>query len=388
MHRSPLRFLAALALPLLAAGTAAAQGPPDSGAFVVRLGNDTVAVEEFARTGDRVRGRQVVRTPRTQLREYTGTLRADGTLSGFEIAFRNPGQAQPSARAVVEFGADSATVRLTRGDSTQTFRMAAPAGSLPFLGYSVALYELPLARAAAAGADSMAAAMVPIGGPDPMPLAVRRTGQGEYAVTNIAGSSRARTDARGRLLAWDGSATTLKIVAERIPAVALDSLAAVFAAREQAGRGFGQASPRDSVTARVGAATVRVDYHRPSMRGRRVFGGVVPWGELWRTGANAATQLRTDRDLVVGGTRVPAGSYTLWTIPGEREWTLVINRRTGQWGTEHDPAQDLARVPMRVERTAAPVEQFTIAVEPGPAGGVLALTWENTRASVPLAPAP
>ncbi|HEV2146687.1 MAG TPA: DUF2911 domain-containing protein [Longimicrobiaceae bacterium] len=389
MRPSPLRLLTGLAVPLLAAhpAPAAAQTPPDSGAYVIRLGSDTVAVEEFTRTGDRIRGRQVVRTPRTQLREYAGTLGPDGTLSSFEIAFRNPGQEQPFMRGVAELGGDSATVRVTRGDSTQTFRMAASAGAIPFLGYSVALYELPLARAAATRADSLAVAMVPIGGPNPLALTVRRTGEGEYAVSNIAGVNRARTDARGRLLAWDGSGSTLKIVAERVPGVALDSLTAAFAAREQAGRGFGQASPRDSVTARVGDATVAVSYSRPSMRGRRVFGGMVPWGEVWRTGANQATHLRTDRDLTIGGARVPAGSYTLWTIPGEREWTLVINRQTGQWGTEYDPAQDLVRVPMQTERVAAPVEQFTIAVEPRGGQSVLALTWENTRAWVPVAPA-
>lgn len=209
-----LRSLAAAGLPLLLAlcpAAAAAQGSPASGAYVVRLGSDTVAVEEFTRTADSIRGRLVVRVPRTQLREYSGALRPDGTLSRFSVAFRAPGDAQPTMRGEVEFGADSATVRVMRGDSTQTFRVAAGAGAIPLVSYSVGLYELPLVRAAGARLDSLRLALVPVGNSAAVPSVVKRTGSGQYTVSNMAGTSRVRADARGRLLAWDGSATTLKI---------------------------------------------------------------------------------------------------------------------------------------------------------------------------------
>lgn len=392
MHASSIlrpRALAAAGLPLLLAlgpAPASAQGTPATAAYVVRLGSDTIAVEEFTRTADSIRGRQVVRSPRTQIREYSGALRPDGTLSSFAVAFRTPGDAQPSMRGTVEFAADSATVRVMRGDSTQTYRVAAAVGAIPLVSYSVGLYELPLARAAGSRLDSLRVALVPVGNSAAVPSTIRRTGSGQYTVANVAGSNRVRVDAQGRLLAWDGSASTLKIVTERAPRVALDSLAAAFAARDGAGRGFGTASPRDSLQARVGEATVSVNYGRPSLRGRPQA-QLLPAGQVWRTGANQATHLRTDRDLVIGGARVPAGAYTLWTIPGEREWTLIVNKQTGQWGTVYDAAQDLARVPMRVERASTPVETFAIAVEPQGAGSVLALTWGTVRATVPVAPA-
>lgn len=143
------------------------------------------------------------------------------------------------------------------------------------------------------------------------------------------------------------------------------------------------ASPRDTAEMRYGNDRIYVDYGRPYMRGRTIMGGLVPYGRVWRTGANAATTLVTPRDLRIGGTAVPAGTYTLYTLPGENEWQLIINRQTGQWGTEYDQAQDLARIPMQVERLAQPVEQFTIEFEPG-SGNVfnLNLRWENTRAWV------
>ena len=145
------------------------------------------------------------------------------------------------------------------------------------------------------------------------------------------------------------------------------------------------ASPRDTAEARVADRRIYVDYGRPYMRGRTIMGGLVPYGQVWRTGANAATTFVTEADLRIGGTNVPAGTYTLYTLPGESAWQLIVNRQTGQWGTEYDPAQDLARIPMRVERTGAPVEQFTITLQPASENAVdLVMEWESTRASVPM----
>lgn len=145
------------------------------------------------------------------------------------------------------------------------------------------------------------------------------------------------------------------------------------------------ASPRDTARGTVGGAELMVDYGRPYMRGRTIMGGLVPYGRVWRTGANDATHLMTSSALRIGGTTVPAGTYTLYTLPGEDGWQLIVNRQTGQWGTQYDEGTDLARIPMRVSRLDAPVEQLTFRIEPqGDGSGVLALEWENTRAEVPF----
>jgi hypothetical protein len=146
--------------------------------------------------------------------------------------------------------------------------------------------------------------------------------------------------------------------------------------------------PRDVARAEVAGATVTVDYGRPSMRGRRIFGGLVPYGQIWRTGANEATAFRTSADLEIGGVRVPAGSYTLYSLLREGsggavgEWTLIINRQTGQWGTEYDQGRDLARIPMRVTSLERPIEQFTVRITPesGARTGRLLMMWESTQA--------
>ncbi len=129
--------------------------------------------------------------------------------------------------------------------------------------------------------------------------------------------------------------------------------------------------------------TVTIKYSRPSMRGRKIFGGLVPFGQVWRTGANAATSLKTDVDLTIGGANVPAGSYTLYTLPGPTSWKLIINKQTGQWGTEYSQGQDLARVEMKVDQLPSGMETFTVSLDKtSGSSAMLKLDWENTVASV------
>lgn len=138
-------------------------------------------------------------------------------------------------------------------------------------------------------------------------------------------------------------------------------------------------SPPARAEATISGKKITVDYSAPSMRGRKIMGELVPYGKVWRTGANAATTLTTAADLMIGSLHVPAGKYTLYTIPGEKEWTLIVNKQTGQWGMSYDEAQDLGRVKLKVAPVKDPVETFAIGI-----GDTLSLTWENTKAWVPV----
>jgi Protein of unknown function (DUF2911) len=145
-----------------------------------------------------------------------------------------------------------------------------------------------------------------------------------------------------------------------------------------------RASPHETVKATIDGANVSVTYGRPYMKGRKIFGGIVPYGQVWRTGADEATILETDKALMFGPLHVNPGKISLYSLITDKTWTLVLNKQTGQWGTEYTQGQDLGRVPMRVETLSAPVEQFTITVEKNPAGkgGVIVLQWETTKASL------
>lgn len=145
-------------------------------------------------------------------------------------------------------------------------------------------------------------------------------------------------------------------------------------------------SPRGAEEIAVGPGKMRVEYGRPFAKGRKIFGGLVPWGKVWRTGANEATSLTTDVDVTLGTVPLPRGSYTLYTLPGEKEWLLIVNRQTGQWGTEYDPKLDVARIPMRSATRPDHLEVMTISFLPEDAyRGTLRLSWEKRTLSVPYA---
>jgi hypothetical protein len=151
-----------------------------------------------------------------------------------------------------------------------------------------------------------------------------------------------------------------------------------------------RASPHADVTATLAGKKVTVSHGRPYMKGRAIFGGLVPWGEVWRTGADEATTFTTEADVVIGGLKVPKGEYALFTIPTEKQWTLVLNKTAKQWGAfSYKQADDLGRTEMTVSKAGAPVEQFTISLTPeGSSSATLKMAWDNTVASVPIKVAP
>jgi Protein of unknown function (DUF2911) len=129
--------------------------------------------------------------------------------------------------------------------------------------------------------------------------------------------------------------------------------------------------------------TISVDYSSPRAKGRKIFGGLVPFGQEWRTGANEATTFVTTANLTIGGAAVPAGKYTLYTIPGEKGWKMMINKQTGQWGTEYDAQQNLLQADMTVSAVDA-VENFTISFHEMGQGCHLYVDWEKTRATIEI----
>jgi hypothetical protein len=355
----------------------------DSGAFVVRLGTDTVSVEKYTRTATQLRGEYVIRTPRSVHRIYTIDLNRDGTIARFELVTHNIGgdPGPMETRQSVEFAGDTAVMRSPRGDSTVTQRLAVPRGTFPYQFYVMGLMEQIGRYARGVGKDSvrftaLASASQTSGG------SVKKRGgdtlvfmfdEGQLAGV---GPFTFRLDPQGRLTWLTGKGSTLQVEAQRVPSVNIAQAGPSFASRP-----LGQLSPRDTVRASVGDADVWIDYSRPMKRGRVIFGDVVPLNTVWRTGANAATQLNTTADLVIGGATVPAGKYTLWTLPTANGWKVIINKQTGQWGTVYDAQQDLVRVDANVETLATPLEQLTIALD----AGALTIGWDRTKVSVPVA---
>jgi hypothetical protein len=163
-------------------------------------------------------------------------------------------------------------------------------------------------------------------------------------------------------------------------------LAAVFG-RPAYGQ-FGRSkytSPAENVTATIGGDPINIEYYAPSMHGRKIMGELVPFGVVWCTGANWATKITTQANLQMGSLKLPAGSYSIWTLPNQNEWTLIINKQTGQFHLNYDSSQDFGRTKMNLKTLAAPVETFKIELRPDEGNkGTLALLWETTEASIPF----
>ena len=162
--------------------------------------------------------------------------------------------------------------------------------------------------------------------------------------------------------------------------IALAALA--FAASASAQR---YTSPPTTASAVIAGDHITVDYYAPSMHGRKIMGDLVPYGEVWCTGANWATKITTEVDLDINGLKLPKGSYSLWTLPNEKQWMLIFNKETGQFHMNYDENRDFARVKMNLKTLPSPVETFKITLEStGGNKGTLSLLWENTDAWVPI----
>jgi hypothetical protein len=144
-------------------------------------------------------------------------------------------------------------------------------------------------------------------------------------------------------------------------------------------------SPPTSVSATIAGDQINIEYYAPSMHERKIMGGLVPYGVVWCTGANWATKITTQANLKIGDLKLPAGSYSIWTLPNQNEWILIINKQTGQFHLNYDSSQDFGRTKMNLKALAAPVETFKIELRSdGGNKGTLALLWETTEASIPF----
>lgn len=367
-------------------GSPTAAAATSTGAYVVTLGTDTLMVESYSRTPNHLIGDIVQRQPATLVSHYDVTIGADGMPVRVDLQTRRadgtPVPNRPRSVAVLYQG-DTVVTQIQM--DTTIVRKVAARGVFPYLTGSYALYQLPLGKLRASGSDSTTIPFLGIGSPQVSPFPAKLVGTDSARVYYFGSPQLLRVSPTGEVLGVDANRTTSKLNAKRVAGVDIGALAREFAARDAAGKGLGaQASPRDTVNADVAGAHVWVDYGRPALRGRDVWAAGVLGDTIWRTGANAATQIRSDKDLVINGQTIPAGMYTLWTRAVGGSYELIFNKQTGQWGTEYHADRDQLRVPLAVTTLPAPVDRFTIAVVPAGSGGALQLQWGTKQLAVPF----
>jgi hypothetical protein len=391
--RRAARFLAGL-LVVVAPSTAIAQAPGtkttlDTAVFVTRLGSDTLVIERVIRSPRRVEAEVAMRVPRTTRTMYVLELSPAGALERMEaVTFdATAGGTTPTRREVITRVGDSLRIESKLGEPRPVRTVAADANALPFIDMVHWPYEIALMRFRASGVPEA---------PQPLLTGARvstfklaRVGGDSMTITHpTRGTMRLSVDAAGRLMALDAGATTRKLTVERRPWMSIDDVVRRWVAQDAAGRGVGALSGRARTTGTVSGATISLDYGTPSKRGRTIWGALVPFGVVWRTGANEATHFETDGDLVFGtgahALSVPAGRYTLFSVPEPDGGWLIVNRQTGQAGTAYDPSQDLGRVRLSTRPLPAPVETFTIKAEAEGGANLLRLQWDGSERVVPF----
>ncbi len=351
--------------------------------FVTKLGVDTIAVESFKTASSSVQGTSVVRVPKTVTRTFSMTLDNAGLPESFSLT---TGPADGGSQIVREYRYydDSIVVVTTQNGSSKSTTINVAGRPFPFFANLFGVWDYAIKHALQSPRTREVSMLV-------------GTRESKYTVDGLApgklelisppngfGPLYATVDSAKGLMAFDLTPTTDKFIAERVPSLDVDAITKSFASEEQQGKGLGTLSPRDTARTSLDGAEVLVDYGRPSMRGRTIFGGVVPWNTVWRLGANAATQLVTSKTLRFGSVKVQPGTYSLFALPSESGWKLIINKQHGQWGTVYDSTQDLGRVPLKTEQLNEPVDQFTFSVEVHEKSGLLSFEWERTEELIPF----
>ena len=392
------RFLFAVLL-LEACSTAQ---PAERYGFVARLGNDTVSLESVTRTGNTVTSDEVDRFPVLRQRHTEITLSPNGGIAHLVMDITTPSEPTGQRHRRVEADVKGDTVHLSKRDSTGVKSYTFPNGggiTMAHLPQMYSLYELYFAAALRHLAEQQKG----VGDTaqlrqfyidrefDRFPLhggIVKQTANDRAEIEHdwLAGTGVATLDSNRHLVHYSGAGTTYKVEVERLATPPdVSPVFTHFAALEAKNGGARQLSVRDTTRATVGAASFTVDYSRPLARGRQLIGSIIPYDEVWRTGANAATQFSTSAPITLAGIQVPAGTYTLWTVPRKDGAELIVNKQIKQWGTSYDRAQDLARAKLVTETNATPVEEFTISiVKADDHHGTLAMEWGPFRWTAPI----
>lgn len=383
----------ALLLPLTARFAAPAN---EQASFVTTLGRDTVVVESFTRTAQRLTGDIVVRVPSTMLCHYELDLGSAGNVTRSVLDVKPVGTNGPERRVTLDYVGDSLRIdadsagqheKVTRAVEKNAYpQFMTGFGSSYGLYSSLGVYEVLLAQLGA-NFDSVTIPSIDMqsGRTVKRDFVKRSPTKVDADYFRIAWTHLTLSDS-GQIVSADASETTEKTQTQRTAYIDPQKVAKQFASDDKSGKGLGVASPSVTEKATLGGKLVVILYSSPRKRNRTILGTVVPYDQVWRTGANQSTTLVTDAGFDVGGTSFPAGSYSVWTLPKkDGSVDLIINGQYGQWGTDYDKSRDVAHVPMKVSTASKPQENFTIDITPTNGNtGEIKIAWDTFVWTVPI----
>ncbi len=382
-----LAFSIGLALSLQGCGDLVEPVGAEQNQLITLLGADTIAIEQYRRHEQTVDAKVLFLVPKTTLVKYRLNLDDSFRLSELTEQYLYPHFLDRDSvvrERKLRFQSDSIlvidtkTIRRINKAEVKTVR-----NTLPFLDLVHWPYEVIIQKMEERGLEILDQPL--LSGHRTLHFEVRKTAADSFIIRHPSrGNIVALMGDDGRLLQLDAQSTTRKLKVNRSGPANLNFLADQFSRREEGtGTGRGALSGRGRTEQEIEEALITVDYGRPAKRGRQLFGSLVPWGEVWRTGANMATHLSTDTTLLVEGQlTIPPGEYTIFTIPEMDGGLLIFNRQTGQNGVNYDPSLNLGQVPMKKVVSTGDREYFTIEVVEKEIGGALRLAWGSTQYEV------
>ena len=376
--------------------------PAERYGFVAKLGRDTVSLESVTRRGNTVVSDEVDRFPRVRQRHTEIELADNGSIRKLVMDIHTPSETENQRDRHVEAEVSGNSVSVSKRDKTGTKRRTFDDGggiAMAHLPQMYSLYELYFAAALKHAKEANIVQGQPVRMRqfyidrefDNFPLhegVVRSLPGGKAEIRHdwLSGTGEATLDSTYRLLSYSGARTTYKVEVARLAEQPnVKAIGDQFAALETKNGVMKELSARDTTRATIGNATFAVDYGRPLARGRVLVGGILPYDQVWRTGANAASQFTTSAPITLAGISMAPGMYTLWTLPHANGVELIVNKQTGQWGTGYNKSFDLARKPMTSGTPATSVERFTISISPTDSRhGTLAMEWGTFRWTAPI----
>ncbi len=348
--------------------------------FVTKLGNDTLAVEKITQYPDSITATALLRSPRLQLVSYGYSTSADKEI--YRAVSQNPLNNEVINTELAEWKKDSLYVRLRNGEIEKL--IAAEKAVIPFVDMIHWPFEIMLKNGL--GLEEGAELEQQVwSGTRTFKFKVKKISADSMAIIHPSrGAMGVKIDENGALLELDASQTTRKLLVTRHETINFDEIQNSFIQAEKSGKGIGALSGRGNTTKTVLGVSYEIDFGTPSKRGREIWGSLVKYGERWRTGANRATHFKIDTPIQINELKVPAGEYTLFTIPFDETCELIVNKQTGQNGRTYDPAKDLGRVEMSSSELPAPVESFTIDIIERDSKAFLSLQWDMKSYEVEL----
>ena len=354
---------------------------PMTASFVATLGTDTVIVETYNMLPNHLYGKAFLRYPEDQIGVFDFHFYPNGSIKHYSMSYMHPDSsyATSSGTQGVYCENDTCTWFGSWPGSETEYINKRPAQQMDFIGGwtpTLSLIEWNCMRLMKSGKQTQPITMINdyIGIRN---VAISR-GKGDTLIFggDFLEYTKIKVSPEGRILAYDGTATQWNYIVTRHEPMDVDEVAKRMSKKPK----IGIPSPTATINFTIANDTINLSYGRPFKRGRKIFGGIVPYDSIWRTGANDPTKISLPYAIRFGKITVPKGEYSLYTIPSMENWILIFNADLKQWPSEPNRSKDVALIPMKVQKADKQTDQFTINIEPLKSGGIIKFVWDETEA--------